>query len=133
VAVGGFSTGGDTSGSASTGALTQTSHYQINCAGTSSYVSAMATVTVLQPIISISANPTRITTNTGTTEISWSSSNVRSCAVTKNGTAWKTGLAATTTDSNLETQTIYKLTCQTRGNPISKSAIVNVTPGFKEF
>ena len=30
-------------------------------------------------------------------------------------------------------QSLYTLTCQTSGNPVTQTAIVNVVPGFQEF
>ena len=135
VSSGGFDTGGATTNS--TGVSVSpiiTSNYGITCTGIGGPSSAIATVTVLQPTVSISASPTRVATGSGATSISWSSSQVTSCAVTKNGVAWKTGLSSSgTPDPAVTTQTTYKLTCQTKGNPISKSTIVNVMPAFQEF
>ena len=141
VSSGGFNTQDATFGSApiaacstTTEILCQTANFGITCTGIgNSQTSAVKTVTVLQPTISISANPTRVASGSGTA-ISWTSSQVTSCAVTKNGVAWKTGLSSSgTPDSAVTTQTTYKLTCQTKGNPISKSTIVNVMPAFQEF
>ena len=136
VSSGGFDTGGEASNV--TGISVSpivTSSYGITCTGLAGTTTALTTVTVLQPNVSISARPTRVAVNTGTTVISWSSSQVTSCAVTRNGAAWKTGLNSTSTpDTNLTTQTTYKITCQTLGSPLPpKSVIVNVEPVFTEF
>lgn len=134
-AAGGFSTGGATSGGpVSTGVLTKTSNYQVTCHGAGGdSIPATATVTVLQPNLSISAWPTRVATNASTT-VTWTSSQVLSCSITRNGVAnWATGKNSSKVDSSLTTQTIYTLSCLTNGDPISQSATVNVTPGFQEF
>ena len=135
VAAGGFSTGGATSGSVSTGALFETAYFQITCSngGFTTSIPATATVIVLQPDVTISANPTRVQTGSNVI-ISWSSSQTISCAVKKNGVAWKTGLSSSgTTDTNVTSKIVYTITCQTNGSPITKSVTVNVVPDFQEF
>ena len=138
VSSGGFDTGGATNNTTgvSVSPIT-TSNYGITCTGLGdTTTSVVKTVTVLQPTVSISAVPTRVATNIGTTVISWSSSQVTSCVVTKNDAQppWSTTSSSSgTSDTGLTTQTIYKVTCQTKGNPISKSVTVNVVPLFQEF
>jgi len=133
-AVGGFSTGDATSGDASTGVLTATQNYQTHCIGDGGSVySNVATITVRQPNVSISADPMRVKTNSGST-ISWSATDVQSCAITKNGAAWQTGLNSPGTyDPVITTQTIYTITCQTSGVPVSQSVIVNIQSFFQNF
>jgi len=130
----GFSTGGATSGIRSTGALTQTSSYQISCAGPGgSSTIQSTTVTVLHPDVSINANPVRVVAGGGTSSISWEGAGVSSCAVTRNGTAWKTGLSSSGVSDTVTAQTVYTVTCQTNGSPITRSATVNIVPSFGEF
>lgn len=130
-AVGGFSTGGRTSGTASTGALTSTQNYQITCTGAGGSVSSnVVTVTVVQPTASITASPSRVHAG-GSSTIAWSSTNVTSCTVVGPGisSASKSGSQTVT----VNTQAIYTLTCQTAGAPITQTATVNIIPDFQEF
>ncbi len=138
----GFSTGGKTSGTASTGALTQTSTYQVTCfnsVGTSA--PASATVTVLQPNVTISASPQRVPSG-GSITVSWNATNVNSCSITKNGSPWKNNLKAdanrivsgSTTDA-ITNQTTYGIVCSNNSSATAATAsqIVNVTQVFQEF
>lgn len=135
----GFTANG-TSGSFSTGALNTpgTQNYQVSCSGpggTSPIVTA--SVNVISPNATISAVPSRVTgstTNPGSSTISWSSGNVQSCAVTRNGIAWQSGLNSSgVVDNNITSQTVYTITCQTGGSPVTNSTTVNITPAFQEF
>ena len=92
----------------------------------------MTTVTVLQPTISISANPGRVQVGTDST-ISWDASQVASCAVTRNGVAWGTGLSSSGIFDTVTGQTKYEITCQTNGSPVSESVIVNILTFLQEF
>lgn len=143
-AAGGFSTGGATSGSASTGVLTSTQNYQITCAGTygGSVNSNIATVTVLVPTVSIGAAPDRVHSGAATT-ISWSATNVNSCTITRNVTAWLTLLAdasrilsGSTTDT-ITAQTTYTISCTNNASATAAAAtatkVVNVVSDFEEF
>jgi len=129
---GGFSTGGATSGSASV-SPTQNSTYQITCSGPGgSSLPSTITVQVLHPNASISADPARVQVGMGTS-VSWTSSDVKSCAVKRNGVAWKTGLGSSGTSDTITSQTVYTITCQTNSSPITKSMTVNTVPLFNEF
>ncbi|MDP2651687.1 MAG: CARDB domain-containing protein, partial [bacterium] len=129
-AAGGFSTGGATSGSTSV-SPSSTSNYQISCTGPGgSANSNVVTVTVLEPTVTITANPTRVVTGSNST-ISWSASQVNSCTVSGPGLS-----SATLSGSQsvvISTQSTYTITCQTDGAPITQSVTVNVTPLFQEF
>lgn len=130
---GGFSTGGTKSGSASVSPLT-TSTYQITCTdagGTSS--PANATVTVLQPNVTLTATPTRIKSG-GTVTIAWTSQYVTSCQVTKNGVAWASGKTGSQTDT-LTAQATYVATCQSKVVAVtaSQQVIVDIAPAFQNF
>lgn len=138
---GGFSTGGATSGSASTGALSSTSVYQVTCDGLGgTSAPAFATVTVLTPTVSVSANPDRVTSG-GSTTVTWNATNVNSCVITRNGTTWQSltanpsrvvsGSAANTITS----QTNYVMTCSNNAGSSAATAniVANIVPGFQEF
>ncbi len=90
---------------------------------------------VLQPIATISANPTRVRSvppgNTST--ISWTLSNT-SCTAKRNGISWNPGPSFSSTNSYLDTltgQTTYTITCTNIATP--QSVTVNVLAGFQEF
>jgi hypothetical protein len=127
----GFTTGGSVSGSdsatptVSNGQVT----YGMTCGGTNFY---FPTVNVVTPAVTISATPDRIAPG-GNTVISWTSTNVNSCAVTKNGAAWTSGLNNSSTTVAITGQTTFVITCTTSGSPVSASTLVDVTPGFTEF
>ena len=79
---------------------------------------------------SISASPTRVRSGASST-ITWNASGVTSCTVSGPGlsASTKTGSQPVT----ITQQSLYTLTCQTSGNPVTQTAIVNVVPGFQEF
>lgn len=130
------------SGSASTGALTQTSTYQMTCTNpTDTSAPVNATVTVLHPEAAISAEPIRVRAGNSST-IKWGAKDVKSCAVTtSSGNTLASGNSAadytfsTGSPSSVvvSTQTTYTITCQTNSDPIKKSILVNVVPLFEEF
>ena len=82
------------------------------------------------PTVSIAANPTRVRSG-GASTITWSASGVTSCSVSGPGlsSSSKSGTQSVTVTK----QSLYTLTCQTNGSPVTQTAIVNVAPGFQEF
>ena len=142
-AVGGFSTGGATSGSASTGVLTSTQNYQVSCTGPDGSVNSnIATVTVRIPTVTIGAAPDRVASGAATT-ISWSATNVNSCTITRNVTAWLTLIAdasrslSGSTSDTVTTQTTYVISCTNNASATAAAAtatkVVNVVSDFEEF
>jgi hypothetical protein len=139
----GFSAGGATSNSSgiSTGSLSTTSSYQIICSGAGgTSAPAIATVTVLTPEVSISAEHLRVKKG-DTTRIVWSGSGVQSCVVSdlagntlasgeSENHQFSTGSPYSIT---VTTQNIFKIICQTLGESITKSIIVNVVPSYSDF
>ncbi len=130
------------SGGTSSGALYNpgTIPFQITCSGAGGSASDSATVEVLNPVATISANPTRVRTGS-TSNIAWSASGILSCTVSgpsgvlANGSsdrnyAFSDGSPRAVT---ITKQSIFTITCQTHGAPIKKSVIVNVVPIFQEF
>ena len=118
-------------GSISTGPLEDTSAYQICCAYASGVCGPVSQVviTVMHPFAAISAEPVRVRVN-GSSVVSWETRDVGECVVTKNGAPYlrPSGAADTVT-----TQTTYTITCQTNGDPLVRSARVNVVPSYEEF
>lgn len=115
-----------------------TSNYQITCTGPGGSVNSnVAPVTVLQPTASISANPMRVSNGAEPT-ISWTVTDVSSCAITRNGAPWKSGISSSNSSSDtipVSSQTTYTITCtDSIGNSMtSKSVTVNILTGFQEF
>ena len=146
--MGGFSTGGATSGDASTGILTATQNYQIRCDGIgASTNSNIATVTVLQPTVTINAAPSRVvrdSSGNGATTISWNATNVNNCTITRNGVTWQTltadasrTISSSGTPDTITGQTTYAISCtnSSSSDAVAASAtqIVNVVSAFQEF
>ncbi|OGG93368.1 hypothetical protein A2609_01610 [Candidatus Kaiserbacteria bacterium RIFOXYD1_FULL_47_14] len=130
----GISTSGATSGSVSTGVLTETQNYQIICtdADGNTFAPALVTVIVLQPSATISANPSRVQSGTDST-ISWSSHNMDSCSISGPGLTASTSLSGSQAVTILS-QSTYTITCQAIGFPsVTQSVIVNILPLFQEF
>jgi hypothetical protein len=135
----GFSTGGATSGTVSV-SPSVTSTYSITCSGSSGSALATATITVLSPNATISANPTRVSNGDSST-ITWDGTDVISCVVSGPSGV----LASGNSDSNynfsinspqsvaINEQSTFTITCQTGGTPITDSVTVNNLPTFQEF
>lgn len=109
--------------------------YQLICSGLGGDSSPrFESVTVLSPIAFISANPLRVHTGAPST-ITWSASQVTSCAISGPGLS-RTDYAATPTSKavTISSQSVFTITCQTNGGQtITRAAVVNVIPSFREF
>ena len=126
----GFTAGG-TSGSRSTGPLTQNpTNYSVTCTGPGGSATDNESITVLQPTASISANPLRVQTGTPSL-ITWSASQVNSCTTSGPGLS-STSLSGSQ-NVQINSQSTFTITCQTNGSPITSSVTINVIPVFKEF
>jgi len=132
VATGGFDTGGATSGSISIIPLS-TSSYQIICYGPGGSTSSLTSITVYQPVYSISADPLRVPKDSFST-VSWSASHVRSCLISGPGLS-RTDYSAATKSQSIQilSQSVYSIACQTYLSPVSQSVVVNVVPIYQEF
>jgi hypothetical protein len=128
----GFSTGNKASGS-DTATTTKTGSvtYGMTCGGSTFY---FPPVTVESPQVSISATPTRVIPG-GSTSVSWTSSGVTSCTVSRNGALWETGTSSPgVVDANLSGQVTYLLSCNTATGPsATDSVIVDVNADYSEF
>ncbi|MCX6790043.1 MAG: hypothetical protein NTV60_00780, partial [Candidatus Kaiserbacteria bacterium] len=125
----GFTTGGATSGTFSVKPAS-TSVYEIKCTGPGGDSLAQTTVTVINPSATISSTRSRVLSGSAVT-LTWSSSQVTSCAVSGPGlsSATQSGSQSVTISS----QSTYTITCQTVDTPVSSSVTVNVAPSFQEF
>ncbi|MCX6788036.1 MAG: hypothetical protein NT108_02660 [Candidatus Kaiserbacteria bacterium] len=141
--MGGFSTGGATSGSVSVGPLTTTQNYQISCATAGGSINSnTATVTVRVPTVTISAAPDRVVSG-GVSTVSWSATNVNACTITRNGVAWQSLTSDTSrtlsssAPDTVTAQTTYVISCTNNASSSAIAAtatqIVNVTSSFSEF
>jgi hypothetical protein len=91
------------------------------------------TITIHSPAVNITANPLRVVVG-NQTNVSWTSNDTTSCAVTKNGNAWNTGLNNVGVKDTVTAQSTYAITCHTTyGGDVTSSVIVNVGPAFQEF
>jgi hypothetical protein len=137
----GFTAGGP-SGSRGTGTLNTpgTQPYQVICTGSGgASAPAFASVDVLQPTATISANPARVKSGSSTT-LTWSGSSVKSCtvsgpgvSVSGNATAGSFTTGSPKTISTVTAQSVYTITCQTNGSPVTDTVIVNLLPDFTTF
>jgi hypothetical protein len=94
--------------------------------------------TVVYPSATISANPTRVQTG-GSSNISWTTTDVNSCSITRNGSSWRSGLTGANLNSsalasNIISQSSFTITCQAVGGAsVTSSVVVNVQAVFQEF
>ncbi len=124
----GFTAGG-TSGSRSTGPLTQNpTSYSVTCTGPGGSATDNESITVLQPAVSIGASPARVQAGSSSL-ISWEASGVSNCTVPGLSKTGLTGSYSVT----ISVQSTFTITCQTNGAPITSSVTVNVVPVFQEF
>ena len=103
--------------------ITTTSKYNLSCTDARSSV----TITVVPaPTVSLSANPTSISSGASST-LTWSSTNATSCAASG---AWSGDKTASVSEvlSNILATSSYTLTCTGTGGSASQTATVTVTP-----
>jgi hypothetical protein len=122
----GFSTGGATSGSVSTGALSSTTNYQLTCTGSNGSANAFATVNVATPTATITVSPLRVADG-GTVTVTWSCTNAATNSVTGPGLS-STELSGSQ-DVTVTGRQTYTETC---GNATA-TATVNTVPKVIEF
>ena len=128
----GFTAGGS-SGSVSTGVIDNPGayNYQVTCSGEGgNSTPAFATLDVRAPNATISANPTRVSVG-GSSTVTWSASQVNSCVVSGPGLS-STSLSGSQSVT-INTQSTFRITCQTNGTPITSSFTANVVPRYQEF
>ena len=130
-ASGGWSGAKAISGTESTGPLTATGSYTLNCTGDGGTVSRSVSVTVTPPTpaptVTLSANPATVPSG-GTTSLTWSSTNATSC--TASG-AWSGAQSTAGTAQSVALTTaknVFTLACTGTGGTTSQSTTVSVTP-----
>lgn len=84
------------------------------------------------PTAIIDASP-RLVRSTGSTELTWSSTGARSCAVTYAGNTIFTGTSGSQTLSNISGTRLYKLDCVNAGGVHAVASVtVSVIPAWRE-
>lgn len=94
-----------------------------------------AQVSVMQPDLSISADPERIRSEQ-TSEISWTADNVEggTCEVSGPNGVIGTGASGTAETDTLSRQSTYTLSCENHaGEVFSEDVSVGLVPQFEEF
>jgi hypothetical protein len=134
IASGGWSGSMATSGTWSTGALVDSTTYQLTCSSGHGSVTQTVTVTVTAPLaatpavptVSFSDSPSTIASGSASI-LTWSSTNATAC--TASG-GWSGTLAPSGSQSTgaLSASTTYTLSCTGAGGSASQSATVAVTP-----
>jgi hypothetical protein len=126
-ASGGWGGARATSGTASTGSLTVSTVFRLDCTGPGGSATQSVTVTVTPPpapTLSLSANPTSVAPG-GAALLSWTSANATACSASGGWTgAQPTGGSAST--GPLSTTTSYTLACTGPGGTVSQTATVTV-------
>src|SRR6266436_1279394 len=117
-----------TSGTWSTGALTNTTEYALTCTGSGGSATQSVTVTVseLAPVVTLTASPSSVDVGTGST-LSWSSQNATSCS-TSGGWSGKKSLSGSLSTGGLTTNTTYSITCSGTGGTATQSTTLSVKP-----
>lgn len=135
----GFFTGGATSGEVEV-TPTETTTYTIICTWSGNYrsggqSSSSGTVTVLDPILTISATPSRLQSGS-TSIIEWTATNINTCSVSEDNPniadSWS-GVSGTQTTSIISEETVYTLTCLNDAGSVNESVTVRLVPVFQEF
>lgn len=128
-ATGDWSGDRSTNGSSTLGPINTDQTYTLTCTGNGGTASDSVTVTAnapTAPIVDLSANPVNVAYD-GSTTLSWSSSNVDSCAATGSWSGNRS-LTGSQTQTNLTSNQTYVLTCSGVGGTASDSVTINVSP-----
>lgn len=122
-----FSTGGVPSGSAVV-TPPDTTTYTIVCSngGQGSII-----VTVLHPVLTLTANPERVRRGNAST-LTWSTENVNTCSLTGPGVS-ASGTSGSQSTGPVMNESTYTLSCQNQAGSKSESATVTLAPSFEEI
>ena len=116
-----------TSGTWSTGELSNTTEYELTCKGQwgSATQSVTVTVTAQSPAVTLQASPSSLRSGDSST-LTWSSQNATSC--TASG-AWSgsKGVSGSQSTGPVKENSVYTLTCTGFGGSATQSATVSVT------
>ncbi len=129
-----YSTGGALSGTR-TVTPTQTTTYSLTCISPGGNSSGSATVTVVQPSLSITASPSKVRAGNPTT-LTWSATNVtaNSCTVSSSPSGVFSSSAASGTGSpTVNSATTFTLRCSVPSGSVSQSVTVNLLPHIDQI
>jgi len=129
----GWSGSKNTSGTFTTGNLTNSTTFYITCTNSSGSVNDSATVSVgnapvQNPTVNLTANPSSVSYN-GASTISWNSTNATSCSASggTNGWSGSKNTSGTFTTGNLTNSTTFYITCYgSNGTSANDSVVINV-------
>ena len=115
-----------TNGTWSTGALSDTTEYELTCtgAGGSATQSATVTVSALPPLVTLSAGPSTVASGAAST-LAWSTKNAASCSASGAWSGTK-ALSGSQSSGTLTANATYTLTCTGAGGSATQSATVSV-------
>jgi hypothetical protein len=117
------------SGTSATGLLTDSTGYDLVCAGPGGTVTKSIVVDVVvatpAPAVSLSAAPTSVDYN-GSTMLSWSASNANTCSASGGWSGPKATSGGTQTLGSLTSTRTFSLTCSGDGGSKTKSVTVTV-------
>jgi len=123
-----FSTGGAVSGEVTINPSVDTT-YSIQC---SNGGTATCSVDVLDPSISIDADPERVRSGE-TALITWSGVNVNTCVVRGPNDFYAESTAGSQESEEITEQSTFTLVCENDAGVLTDSVIVRLIPGFEEF
>ncbi len=116
-----------TSGTQSTGALTDGASYTMTCSGAGGSASQTASVAIIPaPTLSFAAVPTVVQAGAAT-QLTWSASNATSCTASGSWTGTKAA-SGTQSSGALNANANFTLTCTGAGGTVAQSAAVTVSP-----
>jgi hypothetical protein len=113
--------------------------YSVTCPSGSSNTSIQVPITVIVPTVDIKANGqdsgVRVDQDQAdNVSVSWSSQDVTSCTITKDGASWKTGISSSGVSESVTHATTYAADCvNDYGTHATDSVTVDVIPSFNEF
>jgi len=115
-----------TNGTESTGPLSGSATYTLDCSGVGGTSSRAVTVTVTQaPTLSLTANPASVPGNR-TSTLTWVGSGVDAC-IASGGWSGSRPTSGSATVGPLTTSTAYTLDCTGAGGAVTRNVAVNVT------
>ena len=116
-----------TSGTWSTGSLSNTTEYELTCRGPwgSATQSATVTVSAESPTVTLQASPSSLRSGDSST-LSWSSQNATSCTASGAWSGTK-GVSGSQSTGPVKENSTYTLTCTGFGRSATQSATVSVT------
>jgi hypothetical protein len=128
-----YSTGGVLSGNKT---LTPASNatYSVSCVAPGGTTVGTVGITVLAPILSLTANPSRVQKGK-TTTLTWSAQNITAgtCLLKDSLGSTLSSAASGSQTVTVNNQTVYTLSCTALSGPQKQSVTVTLIPAFQEI